>query len=176
MKLGSIMQCSFYVLSYLNCNRDDTYCWPACPCWHSEHSPGWAAYRWRGEPRQWLCRSCGPRRCPRPARLWRSPSPCVQPWVWLYSACQNACLADASSAVWAGLGPGPPPGPGPGTAGSSVSPSPDGTWIPSPRSHRALWGSRFKTERREIIHWNTITCFQRQPERTDLNFCWICIY
>ena len=41
---------SFDVLSYLNCNRDDTYCWPACPCWHSEHSPGWAAYRWRGEP------------------------------------------------------------------------------------------------------------------------------
>lgn len=69
MKSSSIIQYSFYVLSYLNCNRDDTYCWPACPCWHSERSPNWAAYRWTGGPARWPCRNCGPRRCPRLAHL-----------------------------------------------------------------------------------------------------------
>lgn len=150
MKSSSLIQYSFYVLSYLNCNRDDTYCWPACPCWHSEHSPDWAAYHWRGGPGRWPCRNCGPRRCPRPAHPWRWPSPGAQPWVSLCIACQSAYLAGALSAVLAGLDPGPPQGQGHGTAGSSASPSPDGTWIPLPQSRQALWGSGMNNKKDKI--------------------------
>lgn len=167
----NIVQYSFYVLSYLNCNRGDTYCWPACPCWHSGHSPDWAAYRWRGGPGQWPCRSCGPRRCPRQAHLWTWPSPGALPWALLCSACQSVCLADAWSAVLAGLDPGPPPGPGPGTAGSSASPSPDGTWIPLPQSRLARWGSGINDQNNKIIMTLLSNIKGTIAQRTEMMQC-----
>lgn len=136
------MQDSFYILSYLNCNRDDTYCWPAFPCWHSGHSPDWAVCHSRGGPEQWLCRSCGQHHCPRLAHLWRSPSPDARPWAWLCSVCRSVRLTGAWSAVLTDLDLDPPPGPGHGIVGSSTSPFPVGTWTLSPQNHPTLWGSK----------------------------------